>query len=104
MESINVKDVAIQTDPISLATIKYHTDPEYRKKLLQSTQQYIKERKKIDPEFKEKILASHKKSAQKYYENPENAEKKRAYNRERYQRLKAEKLAKGINSLSLKTT
>ena len=97
---METREMAVQTDIEGIdrvlenyTTRRYHTDAEFRQKQLKMIAKCNAERKKTDEEFREKCKASNKKSIAKFYEDPVNAEKKRQYNRERYQRLKAEKEA-----------
>lgn len=75
---------------ISYTKWRYHTDPEY-KELVKARNKEHREKLRIQgeyEEYKEHLRAN----AKKYYADPDNRARKQQYDRDRYWRLKQERL------------
>lgn len=69
-------DVACQTDPVPVAEYgvwKYHTDPNYRQKVIARAAQYNKERAAKDAEYAAKLKAQSRERVRRFREREAEA-------------------------------
>lgn len=79
---------------VSYFKLRYHVDAVYREEIKRKSMEYTKQRRAADPDFDAKLRRKWREKSKQYSErckqDPEEAAKRRAYNKEYRRRRKAQ--------------